>query len=942
MKLNKAYWLTCVLMMACAVVASATTIVVPTDEQLIEKSPIIVEGTVVSSNPINKGNGQIWTEIHLAVSRTLKGNASGEIVIREIGGQLDDRITKVYGSPEYVVGEKVMAFLTPTPRGDYQTMDLFMGKFSEGVAASGRKLWMRDATVENVNLLNANFEPIEARNIQRDATGFETFVANRAAGKAAAANYGLENPVLAGELRSASPTPFQPITANFTLIDEPTIYRWFAFENGNSVRWYSSGTQPGYTGGGINEISSALSAWNTATGAKINYAYSGVMSGAPGGFSTRNNINEILFNDPLAEIPGTWNGSSGIVGQGGFIGVRTGPTWTSTFTADAQHPQKQFTDTWDIAEGSMVIQDNVQPGTGIPSNRLAEILAHEFGHTLGFGHSATSQALMYYTVTGRGPTLGADDITAAQWLYPNGSAPPPPPPPPPATVPVAPSNLAAFAQSTTNGPIINLSWNDNANNELGFNFYVAYNGGAFTKLSASAAAGSTSATLSGLSAGTYQIYIKAYNSAGESTASNTASATVPTFVTAFFTVSQGTGIAGVTNFAFSDQSVGTVTSRLWTFGDGTTSSVTNPFKVYAVPGFYPVRLVVNQGQATESSYTVTLNVTSSSSPQTPSVQAAFDAPTTGLVPGNALTFTDRSTGSPSIWTWSFGDATFSNAQNPTHVYAAPGTYTVSLTVQNSTTSNTTTKTVVISNRNELLLNNSRYRVTINARDQRTGKTATGQATLQTSEFGYFSLPEFTGNANNPEVFVKVLGPVNGVPWVFFGGLTDVEYTLTVTDTQTGAVRTYYHAPGDAKGGYDTGSGQGPAGVCAANTITESTTSLIRATATSEQLAMFNNRFGLTLAARDSRTGKTGTGVTLPMNDESGFFTLPALTGSTTNIEVFVKIVNATTVDGHNWIFFGGLTDFEYTLTVADTQTGKVRKYTKPAGSACGGFDINTF
>src|SRR5436853_5282899 len=78
---SKVYWLTSVLMMAFATIASATTIVLPSDDQLIAKSPLIVEGTVVSSTPIDRGNA-IWTETKLAVSKTIKGDATGENTIR--------------------------------------------------------------------------------------------------------------------------------------------------------------------------------------------------------------------------------------------------------------------------------------------------------------------------------------------------------------------------------------------------------------------------------------------------------------------------------------------------------------------------------------------------------------------------------------------------------------------------------------------------------------------------------------------------------------------------------------------------------------------------------------------------------------------------------------------------------------------------------------------
>ena len=91
----RVYWPTCVLLLL-ASAASATTIVLPTDEQLIRKSPVIVEGTVISSTPVLRGEG-IWTETKLAVDRTIKGDAAGELTIREVGGEIDGRITKIFG-----------------------------------------------------------------------------------------------------------------------------------------------------------------------------------------------------------------------------------------------------------------------------------------------------------------------------------------------------------------------------------------------------------------------------------------------------------------------------------------------------------------------------------------------------------------------------------------------------------------------------------------------------------------------------------------------------------------------------------------------------------------------------------------------------------------------------------------------------------------------------
>jgi PKD repeat protein len=63
--------------------------------------------------------------------------------------------------------------------------------------------------------------------------------------------------------------------------------------------------------------------------------------------------------------------------------------------------------------------------------------------------------------------------------------------------------------------------------------------------------------------------------------------------------------------------------------------------------------------------------------------AAFTGtPTSGFAP-LTVDFTDQSSGSPTSWSWVFGDGGTSSAQNPSHQYTNPGTYTVTLTVSNA-------------------------------------------------------------------------------------------------------------------------------------------------------------------------------------------------------------------------------------------------------------------
>ncbi|WP_292373866.1 MULTISPECIES: PKD domain-containing protein [unclassified Methanosarcina] len=70
--------------------------------------------------------------------------------------------------------------------------------------------------------------------------------------------------------------------------------------------------------------------------------------------------------------------------------------------------------------------------------------------------------------------------------------------------------------------------------------------------------------------------------------------------------------------------------------------------------------------------------------------AAFSAsPTSGKAPLK-VTFTDKSTGSPTSWKWSFGDGKSSTSKSPAYTYSKAGKYTVSLTVKNAAGTNTKT------------------------------------------------------------------------------------------------------------------------------------------------------------------------------------------------------------------------------------------------------------
>ena len=83
----------------------------------------------------------------------------------------------------------------------------------------------------------------------------------------------------------------------------------------------------------------------------------------------------------------------------------------------------------------------------------------------------------------------------------------------------------------------------------------------------------------------------------------------------------------------------------------------------------------------------------------------------------------------------------------------------------------------------------------------TGKVGHVLPALSTGNTGFF----WFFSPGNVELAAKVLDgrALNGKFWFLYGGLSDVEFVITVTDTETGEVRSYRNPPGSVCGGIDT-------------------------------------------------------------------------------------------------------------------------------------------
>jgi hypothetical protein len=258
----------------------------------------------------------------------------------------------------------------------------------------------------------------------------------------------------------------------------------------------------------------------------------------------------------------------------------------------------------------------------------------------------------------------------------------------------------------------------------------------------------------------------------------------------------------------------------------------------------------------------------------------------------------------------------------------------------------------------LCLNGGRFRVTTKWTTP-DGQTGAGQAVNLTSDTGYF----WFFSSNNVEMVTKVVDGrgFNSRFWVFAGGLTNVKVVTTVTDTQTGAIKTYTNPQGTAfQPIQDTDAFPASTTTVQRENVPAHTSDARASTAVVARDVAFSGRpippskFSsfqpseaqapcvtdpTTLCLNNSRfrvqtqwttaQGQSGAGQAASLTSDTGYFWF----FSQNNVEMVVKAVNGCGFNSSYWAFAGGLTNVRVVMTVTDTQTGAVKTYTNPQGVA---------
>jgi photosystem II stability/assembly factor-like uncharacterized protein len=104
------------------------------------------------------------------------------------------------------------------------------------------------------------------------------------------------------------------------------------------------------------------------------------------------------------------------------------------------------------------------------------------------------------------------------------------------------------------------------------------------------------------------------------------------------------------------------------------------------------------------------------------------------------------------------------------------------------------------------------------------------------------------------------------------------------------------------------------------------------------LCLQASRFLLQVAWSVPDQGTSGSGQAIPLSTDTGAFWF----FSSTNYELMIKVLDGTSVNGHFWVFYGALSNVQYTITVTDTRTGAIKVYTNPFGTLASVADVLAF
>jgi hypothetical protein len=941
--------------------AWAATYIVPPDAEMIQRSDDIVVATAIGARTELDERGAIVTRYVLRVEESLKGDfACGDhLTVTEQGGILDGKARLIGGAPEYRPGSRYLVFTETGPTLEPATFGMALGQFF--FTGEGREVLAVRSGISGFDQ-NLNAYTERPRNAERFQTYIRDVVAQRPSDAtsyfvSASRQVAAESAVTLAEFSRGS----YLMGGNF---------RWQDAPGANFV--LSAKPTTTIPAAGAASVSTAVSEWNS-TESSIAYGVGAEDLTAQAGLTANDGKDAVLFNASSEEV----QGAAAIGGAfGNFQYNLDGESFINIFEAD------------------------VVVGIGLTSC-FGSIMTHEMGHTLGFRHSdagsvpagktcgstanCTSNAIMTpvlsQSLCGRNGALLQYDSDAASTVY--GAGP----------VCTAPSiTTQPLTKSVAQNTSTTLTVVAAGTGPFTFQWFIGESG----NTTQSTGTNSSTLNVNTSTVGATSYWVRVTNSCPGSVDSNTATVTVtapvcnPPSITAQpqnrnITLGSSTtltvGAGGSSPFSFQ-----------WFIGEpGNTSQPTgtNNATITVSPSVtttYWAR--VTNACSTQVADSAAATVTVTCNP--PAITSQPASPT--ITEGGSTTLQVGASGSGLSFQWFIGPT--GNTGQPTGGNSASLGVNPSVTTQYwvrvsgacgpAVDSNTATVTVIPCADVEIDAPTS------------TPNPGTGNFRLNVTAFSSAGPLTFTWfRGNTPGVLGTQVGTgqainvtgitaatsfwvrvTNGCGKVAFSSLitvapctlpsistqpqdqtiaTNTNATLTIALTGTGnTVKWYRGTVGDRTAEVGTGLSVSPGPLfettkfwaevtnsCGAVSSRQVTVTVEQATS---NLFLLNRRFNVQVRYRNQFANPPTEGLLIgrsllasPLADTAIFwFDSPLV------VELMVRISDARPFDNHYHIYYGGLSDVEFFITVTDTQTGRSEEYHKEANQLVGDVDRVSF
>jgi hypothetical protein len=229
------------------------------------------------------------------------------VTLRQAGGEVGNVRTWIEGSPEFVIGERVLVYLKEARDGTLRVLQLYQGKLSVMIdPLTGDEIAIRD-TGGGVHVLPP---ARSATSLPKDTHRLDDLRQTIRAARAPPPSSLHKAPMQTAPAAAADVVQQQDA---FVFLGAPS--RWFEADGGAAITMaIDSAGQAQAPKRGFDQIRQGFAAWSHDPEAKFRYADGGVTSAAG---LRLDGVNAVSFNDPDGIMDPPVN-CSGTLAMGGF------------------------------------------------------------------------------------------------------------------------------------------------------------------------------------------------------------------------------------------------------------------------------------------------------------------------------------------------------------------------------------------------------------------------------------------------------------------------------------------------------------------------------------------------------------------------------------------------------------------------------------------------